>query len=515
MLKTYDRSCRNYIDGRWADASGGETVKVTNPATGEVLAEVAKSTSADVDAAVRTARERFDWWRKYPAPRRGEILFRAGEILIQRKAELARLMTMEMGKVLKESLGDVQEGIDMTYYMAGEGRRAFGFTTPSELPNKLAMAVREPLGVVAAITPWNFPLAIPTWKLMPALVLGNTVVFKPSVETAILGTMLVEVLEEAGLPAGVLNLVNGPGSVVGESLITHPDVTLISFTGSNETGRHVAVEAAKSGKRLSMELGGKNAITVLDDANLDLAVEGIIWSAFGTSGQRCTAASRIIVQRGVKDRLVERLVERTAKLRLGNGLDPNTEVGPVVNRTQLEKIDRAVQVARQEGAKVLVGGHIATGGDLVKGTFYEPTILDGVTPSMRAAQEEIFGPVTAIITVDSLEEAIQVNNQVAYGLSSSIYTRDVDRAFTAIRDIRTGLVYVNAGTIGAEVHLPFGGMRQTSNGHREAGVAALDVYSEWKTVFVDYSGKLQRAQIDVAEDSGDRSSTRAWQGAQY
>lgn len=490
---------RNYVDGRWVESSSGETFKVTNPANGEVLGEVVESTPEDVDAAVKVAERTFDWWRKYPAARRGEILFRAGEILVRRKDELARLMSMEMGKVLNESRGDVQEGIDMTYYMAGEGRRAFGLTTPSELPDKLAMAVREPVGVVAAITPWNFPLAIPTWKLMPALVLGNTVVFKPSAETPILGTMLVHVLEEAGLPPGVLNLVNGPGSTVGEALIKHPGVALISFTGSNETGRHVAAEAAQTGKRISLELGGKNAIIVLDDANLALAVDGIVWSAFGTTGQRCTAASRIIVQRGVKDRLVKRLVERTSQLRLGDPLEPTTDVGPVINRTQLEKIDRAVQTAKQEGARVLVGGHIAREGEVAKGSFYEPTILDDVAPGMRVAQEEIFGPVTAIIAVDNLEEAIRINNQVAYGLSTSIYTQDVNKAFVAVRDIRTGLVYVNAGTIGAEVHLPFGGMRQTSNGHREAGIAALDVYSEWKTIFVDYSGRLQRAQIDVAE----------------
>lgn len=492
---------KNYVDGQWVEARSGETFKVTNPATGELLGEVARSGAADVDAAVSAAARAFDAWRKYPAPRRAEIIFRAGEILVKRKEELARLMTREMGKVLKETRGDVQEGIDMTYYMAGEGRRAFGFTTPSELPDKLAMAVREPIGVVAAITPWNFPLAIPTWKLMPALVLGNTVVFKPSASTPILGTTLVQILEEAGLPAGVLNLVNGPGGEVGEALIGHPKVQLISFTGSNDTGRHVAQVAANSGKRLSMELGGKNAIIVLDDADLDLAVDGIIWSAFGTSGQRCTAASRVIAQRGVKVRLVERLAERTARLRLGDGLNPATDVGPVVNRSQLEKIDRAVQAAREEGARVLTGGKIAAEGELAKGHFYQPTLLDAVRPAMRAAQEEIFGPVTAVIEVESLEEAIHVNNGVAYGLSSSIYTRDVNKAFAAMRDIQTGLVYVNAGTIGAEVHLPFGGMRQTSNGHREAGVAALDVYSEWKTIFVDYSGRLQRAQIDVEEGS--------------
>ena len=495
---------QNYIGGHWIAASTGETFESRNPANGEVVGQVARSGAADVDTAVKAAEAAFDSWRLYPAPRRAEIIFRAAETMVRRKEELARLMTREMGKVLAETRGDVQEAIDMTYYMAGEGRRAFGVTTPSELPNKFAMAVREALGVVAAITPWNFPLAIPAWKVVPALVLGNTVVFKPSSETPILGAALVEMLVDAGLPPGVLNLVQGSGPTAGEALIRHPGVHLISFTGSNEVGQHVAAEAARSGKRLSMELGGKNAIIVMDDADLELAVEGIIWSAFGTSGQRCTAASRVIAQSGIKPRLVEALADRTASLRLGDGLDPKTDVGPVINPSQLEKIGRAVDVAREEGARVLVGGETASDGQMGLGNFYRPTLLDRVTPEMRCAREEIFGPVTAVLEVADLEEAIRVNNGVTYGLSTSIYTRDVNRAFRAMRDIRTGLVYVNAGTIGAEIHLPFGGMRQTSNGHREAGQAALDVYSEWKTIFVDYSGRLQRAQIDVSE--GEKAS---------
>ncbi len=353
-------------------------------------------------------------------------------------------------------------------------------------------------GVVAAITPWNFPLAIPGWKIFPALVLGNTVVYKPSTETAVVSSMIVSVLEEAGLPPGVLNLVQGSGAVVGKALATNPRVTLVSFTGSTEVGRELMVETAPLMKRVSLELGGKNAIIVLDDADIDLAVDGIIWSAFGTSGQRCTAASRVIVQRGVLPELTTKLVDRTRKLRLGNGLDPTVDVGPVVNQAQLEKVERYVRIGVEEGARLLVGGHRATQGDLARGYFFEPTIFGDVTPLMRIAQEEIFGPVTAIIPVDDLAEAIAVNNGVAYGLSSAIYTRNVNHAFRAMRDLTTGLVYVNAGTIGAEVHLPFGGTRGTGNGHREAGIAALDVFSEWKTLFVDYSGKLQRAQIDVA-----------------
>jgi len=487
----------SYIDGQWCPAENGETFDSIDPATGDSVGTVVRSTPSDVAAACRAAARAFDRWRLMPAPRRAEILFRAGEILIRRKEEFARLMTREMGKVLQESRGDVQEAIDMAFYMAGEGRRSFGQTTPSELPDKFAMSVRAPLGVVAAITPWNFPLAIPAWKIFPALVLGNTVVYKPSSETSVTSSMIVHVLEEAGLPPGVLNLVHGPGASVGTALARQDEVVLVSFTGSTEVGRQLTIDLAPQMKRLSLEMGGKNAIIVLDDADLDLAVDGIVWSAFGTSGQRCTAASRVIVQRRVHDALVQKLVNRTRQLRLGNGLDPDVDVGPVINRAQLEKIDRYVRIGVQEGARILTGGRIATGGGLERGFFYEPTIFDGAAPAMRIAQEEIFGPVTAVITVDSLEEAIAVNNTVAYGLSSAIYTRDVNRAFTAMRELTTGLVYVNAGTIGAEIHLPFGGTRATGNGHREAGTAALDVFSEWKTIFVDYSGRLQRAQIDL------------------
>ncbi|MBX6770723.1 MAG: aldehyde dehydrogenase family protein [Chloroflexi bacterium] len=487
----------NYIDGQWCPAENGETFDSIDPATGDIVGTVARSTPSDVAAACRAAARAFDRWRLMPAPRRAEILFRAGEILIRRKEELARLMTREMGKVLQEARGDVQEAIDMAFYMAGEGRRSFGQTTPSELPDKFAMSVRAPLGVVAAITPWNFPLAIPAWKIFPALVLGNTVVYKPSSETAVTSSMIVHTLEEAGLPPGVLNLVHGPGASVGTALARQDEVVLVSFTGSTEVGRQLTIDLAPQMKRLSLEMGGKNAIIVLDDADLDLAVDGIVWSAFGTSGQRCTAASRVIVHRRVHDELIRKLVDRTRQLRLGNGLDPDVDVGPVINRAQLEKIDRYVRIGVQEGAQILTGGRVATGRGLERGFFYEPTIFDGATPAMRIAREEIFGPVTAVITVDSLEEAIAVNNGVEYGLSSAIYTRDVNRAFTAMRELTTGLVYVNAGTIGAEIHLPFGGTRATGNGHREAGTAALDVFSEWKTIFVDYSGRLQRAQIEL------------------
>ncbi len=490
---------RNFIDGRWVEASTGSTFENIDPATGEVIANVAKSATADVDRAIEAARRALDTWRLYPAPKRGEILYRAGEITLRRKDELAREMTREMGKVLAESRGDVQEGIDMTYYIAGEGRRQFGDVVPAELPNKWAMSMRHPVGVVAAITPWNFPFAIPTWKIMPALILGNTVVFKPASYTPLLAVRLVEILEEAGLPKGVLNLVLGPGGDLGDHLVSHPGVDLISFTGSSDTGSHISEIAGRLLKRVSCELGGKNAIVVLDDADVDLSLDGIVWSAFGTSGQRCTAASRVIAHKGVAKDLVDKLVGRAKKLRLGNGLDASTDVGPVVSSSQLERVHSFIPMAEKEGATVAAGGRIPTEGPLAKGFFHEPTVLVDVKPNMRVAQEEIFGPVTAVIEVSSVDEAIKVLNSTKYGLSSSIYTRNVNNAFRFMRDAETGIVYVNAGTIGAEIQLPFGGMKATGNGHREAGRAALDVYSEWKSIYVDYSGKLQRAQIDDTE----------------
>jgi aldehyde dehydrogenase (NAD+) len=405
-------------------------------------------------------------------------------------------MTEEMGKVLLEARGDVQEGIDMAFYMAGEGRRMFGQQVPAELPNKWAMAVRKPLGVVAAITPWNFPMAIPTWKIMPALVAGNTVVFKPASYTPLLAVRLTQIFEEAGLPAGVLNLITGAGAEVGDAILAHPNVALVSFTGSTETGDHIAMECARTRKRCSLELGGKNAIIVMDDADLDLALDGIVWSAFGTSGQRCTAASRVIVHRTVERELTDRLATRVRQLRLGNGLADNVDVGPVISRTQLERVHRYIKIGVDEGAELVTGGKIVTGGELAQGYFHEPTIFGGAKATMRVAQEEIFGPVTTMIPVDSFDEALEVANGVQYGLSAAIYTADVNRAFRAMQDIFTGILYINAGTIGAEIQLPFGGTKATGNGHREAGQAALDVVTEWQAIYIDYSGRLQRAQID-------------------
>jgi acyl-CoA reductase-like NAD-dependent aldehyde dehydrogenase len=496
MATTETKTFRNYIGGEWVEASGDETFETRNPATGEVLGVFPKSSLEDVDRAVEAAKEAYESWRLVPAPRRAEVLFRVGQRFIDRKDELTELMVQEMGKVRAEAGGDVQEAIDMTYYMAGEGRRLFGQTTPSEMPDKFQMSIRMPVGVVGAITPWNFPIAIPSWKIAPALVCGDTVVFKPATDTPMLGERFVEIFEEAGLPPGVLNIVHGGGGTVGERLVKHPDVPLISLTGSREVGIETAKNAAPLLKHVHLELGGKNAIIVMDDADVDLAVDGILWSAFGTSGQRCTAASRVIAGKKVYDDLQTKLVARAEKMRLGNGLDDEVDVGPVINEAALEKIHSYTQIGKDEGATLVTGGEIATENGLDKGFFYRPTVFADVEPGMRIAQEEIFGPTTALIRATDVDEAIRIANGIEFGLSSSIFTRDINKAFRAIRDLSAGITYINAGTTGAEVHLPFGGTKQTGNGHREAGQAALDFYTEWKAVYVDYSGKLQRAQID-------------------
>src|SRR6266511_640359 len=498
MATTETKTFRNYIGGEWTDAASGETFESVSPADGETIGRFPKSSAEDVDRAVAAAKDAFADWRLVPAPRRGEILFRFAQLVSEHKRELTELMTHEMGKVRAEAGGDVQEAIDMTYYMAGEGRRLFGQTTPSELRDKFNMSVRMPIGVVGVITPWNFPIAIPSWKIVPALVCGNTVVFKPANDTPLLGEHFVELLVEAGVPAGVVNVVHGFGREVGDRMVRHPDVPVITLTGSRETGVAVLKAAADNLKQVHVELGGKNAIVVLEDADLDLALDGIVWSAFGTSGQRCTAASRVIVHRAVYDELQSRLVTAVERLRLGVGWEPDTDVGPVINKAALEKIDSYTKIGVEEGAQLLTGGEVATDNGLDAGFFYRPTIFGGVDPQMRIAQEEIFGPTTALIQVGSFDEAVQAANSVRYGLSSSIFTRDVNRAFRAMRDLEAGITYVNAGTIGAEVHLPFGGTKDTGNGHREAGQAALDVFTEWKAVYVDYSGRLQKAQIDTS-----------------
>jgi aldehyde dehydrogenase (NAD+) len=485
-----------FIAGEWVDGVSGETFESRNPAdTRDLIGRFQSGTAADVARAIRAAETAGLRWRRTPAPKRGEILYRFGALMAEHKERLARAMTREMGKVLAEARGDVQEGIDIAFLMAGEGRRLFGDTTPSELPDKWAMSIREPIGVAGIITPWNFPMAIPCWKMMPALVSGNTVVFKPSSDTPHCATLLVELLAEAGFPAGTVNLVTGPGGEVGDAIVGSPDVPVISFTGNTETGRRLATQAATRLKRVSLELGGKNGIVVMGDADLDLATDGILWSAFGTTGQRCTAASRVIVERPVVDQLLERLERRAKALRLGSGLEPTTDVGPLVNAGALEKVAGYMEVGRRDG-ELVTGGQQASGAGLEHGHFFEPTIFTGVAPMARIAQEEIFGPVLSVIPVDDYPAAVTALNQIRYGLSSAIFTRDANTAFRAMRDFETGIVYVNAGTIGAETHLPFGGTKETGNGHREAGHAALDTYTEWKSIYVDFSGRLQKAQID-------------------
>ena len=498
-MATTVRQFQNFIGGEWVDAASGDTFDSTSPADGELIGTFPKSGPDDVDRAVAAAKVAYEDWRLVPAPKRGEILFRFAQLLVTHKDELTELMSHEMGKVKAEAGGDVQEAIDMSYYMGGEGRRLFGQTTTSELRDKFQMSVRLPIGVVGVITPWNFPIAIPSWKIAPALVCGDTIVFKPATDTPALGHRFVELLDEAGVPKGVVNIVHGGGGAVGDALVRHPDVPVITLTGSRETGVEVLKTAADRLKHVHLELGGKDAIIVMEDADLDLAVDGILWSAFGTSGQRCTAASRVIVHESLYDRLATRLVERAEALTLGFGWEDSTDVGPVINRPALEKIHSYVQIGSEEGATLLTGGEVATEGDLARGFYYRPTIFGDVAPDMRIAQEEIFGPVLSLIRVRDEDEAVRVSNGIRYGLSSSIFTQDVNRAFRAMRDLQAGITYVNAGTIGAEVHLPFGGVKETGNGHREAGQAALDVFTEWKSVYVDYSGHLQRAQIDNLE----------------
>jgi aldehyde dehydrogenase (NAD+) len=489
---------QNYINGKWTDGRGGRVFDTINPANEDVLAQISAADTADVDAAVLAASAAFNSWRLTPAPLRGELLFKIGDILKQQKESLARLLTQDMGKVISEARGDVQEAIDMAYYMSGEGRRLLGYTAPVEMPNKFGMAVRDPSGVVGLITPWNFPIAVPSWKIFPALVAGNTIVWKPSPETPAISAAFAKVFEEAGVPEGVFNLLLAPGAQVGQALVSHAGVRVLSFTGSTSTGRAIAQEAARLNKKVSLEMGGKNAILVMDDADLDLVTDATLWAAFGTSGQRCTAASRLIVQKGISREIKEALHARTGKLVLGDGLDPAVQIGPVINRGALDRIAGYVALGQKEGARLMIGG--APTDFNGKGFFFMPTLFDGVMPGSALEREEIFGPVLSIIEVGSLEEAIEVNNRSQYGLSTSIFTQDVNRAFTAMRDIASGLVYINHGTTGAEIQFPFGGVRGTGNGHREAGQSALEVFTEWKSIYVDYSGTLQRAQIDNREE---------------
>lgn len=491
--KTY----KNFIGGAWVSSVSGKTFENRNPANlDDLIGKFQDSNEADVKAAVKAARGAYPAWRAMPAPVRAEILYKAGAELIKQKEAIARTMTREMGKVIKETRGDVQEAIDMTYFMAGEGRRLLGATTPSELSNKFNMTIRQPIGVVGMITPWNFPIAIPSWKIMPALICGNTAVIKSAPDTPWSVWKLVEILHEAGLPKGVLNMISGGGPEAGQPLVEHREVDIVSFTGSTRTGRLISEMCAPTFKHCSLEMGGKNVIIVMDDADIDLAVEGSVWAAFGTSGQRCTAASRLVVHKKVIKKFTQALVDRANKLRVGDGLDSKIDMGPVINEPQMEKILNYIEIGKKEGATMLCGGKRLTGAKHKKGYFIAPTVFEGVTEKMTIFKEEIFGPVTDVIECKDIDDGIRIANNTTYGLSASIYTRDVNNAFKAMRDVCTGLFYVNAPTIGAEVHLPFGGTKNTGNGHREAGQQALDIFTEWKSIYVDFSGTIQKAQID-------------------
>lgn len=488
---------KNFINGEWVASKSGETFENRNPAnTDEVVGLFQKSTADDVNDAISAAAEAYKKWRLVPAPKRGEILYKVAQRLLADKESLSKDMTREMGKIIAETRGDTQEAIDMTFYMAGEGRRLFGFTTPSEMQNKFNMAIRQPLGVCGFITPWNFPMAIPSWKMMPALICGNTVVIKPATDTPLSVVNLVRICHEEGIPAGVVNMVTGAGSKVGQPIINDDRVRVVSFTGSTEVGRKVSEGCAPKFKHSCLEMGGKNVQIVMNDANLELAVEGALWGAFGTTGQRCTATSRLIVHKDVYKKMVDMMVAKANALKVGNGLDPSVQMGPCVNQSQLDTVLSYVEIGKKEGAKLVAGGERLTGGDYDKGYFVRPSIFADVTQSMRLWKEEIFGPVLSIGVFDNFDQAIEMANDTEYGLSASIYTQDINNAYRAMRDVYTGIFYVNAPTIGAETHLPFGGTKNTGNGHREAAAATLEVYSEWKSVYVDFSGKIQRAQID-------------------
>ncbi|MFQ6062051.1 MAG: aldehyde dehydrogenase family protein [Methanosarcinales archaeon] len=483
-----------YINGEWVDSTSKETFETINPATGEILAKFPKGTSEDVFRAIDAADSAFPKFKKMPAPKRGEILLRAAQIMGERKEKLGALVTKEMGKIIVEGLGDVQEAIDFLEYIAGEGRRLLGETTPSELPNKFCMTVRQPIGVVGCITPWNFPFAIPCWKIGAALISGNTVVFKPSSLSPLCLATLVDIFEEAGLPKGVLNVVTGSGEVVGRKIVENPKIKAVSFTGGVPTGIDVYSRASKLLKAVELELGGKNPQIIMEDANIDLAIEGLLFGAFGTAGQRCTATSRLIVHEKVYDEVMNKLQKRTKALKIGNPLDPDVDIGPVVSADQEKKVLHYIEIGKSEGANLIYGGEKLKAGIYDKGYYIQPTIFEA-EHGMRITKEEIFGPVLAVIKVNSYEEAIKIANDVDYGLSSSIYTKNINLAFRAIEDLESGITYINAPTIGAEVHLPFGGVKNTGIGGREAGTTAIDEFTEIKTVFVDYSDKLQKAQI--------------------
>ncbi len=491
---------KNFINGKLIDSKSGRTFENRNPADwDEVVGIFPKSNIDDLNMAIEAAKNAYKKWRLVPWPKRSEIMRKAAEIMIEKKEALSQLMTREMGKVIKETRGDTQEGIDTALYASIEGRKFFGYTLPSELPNKSCMTRRDPLGVWGLITPWNFPIAIPSWKIFPCLLSGNTAVIKPATYTPACVGDLAQILQEAGVPDGVLNVVYGGGGEVGEGMLNHPDIVGVSFTGSSDIGKRIGEVCGKTLKRCSLELGGKNGQVVLKDANLELALDGVLWGAFGTTGQRCTATSRLILEEPIYDKFIEMLKDKAERLRLGNGLKEDVDVGPLVSESQRESIHSYVEIGKKEGAKLITGGEIYKEGECAKGWFYKPTVFIDVMPTMRIAQEEIFGPVLSVIKAKNFAQAIDILNNTVYGLSSSIYTNDLNKAHKAIEQAETGIVYINAPTIGAECHLPFGGMKNTGNGHREGGWTAYEIFTEVKSVYIDYSGSLQKAQIDTWE----------------
>ena len=478
----------NHIGGKWVESSTGRTYTITNPASNEsVLAEFQTSGVDDALKAVDAAHEALAGWANTPAPVRAGILFRAIEILRQRGDDIARTITLEEGKPLSDAQGEVKRSLNIMEYAAGEGRRMFGYTTPSELPDTVAYTTRRPLGVVAVITPWNFPLAIPAWKIAPALICGNTIVFKPASATPWSAIKLMEVFEEAGLPAGVLNVVTGPGGSVGNALVESPLVKGISFTGSTEIGTGIYSHGASLLKKVQCEMGGKNAVILLADADIDKALGGIIQGAFGSTGQRCTATSRVIVEEAIYNEFMEQLIDRTSKLKIGDGLDPEVDVSPLASKAQFDTVMEYIGIGTEEGAELVQGGHAVTGGIFNQGYYVEPTIFADVQTDMRIAQEEIFGPVLTVLKAEDLEDAIQIANSVKFGLSSSVYTKDLTQAFEYINTVESGMVHVNAPTLGGEVHLPFGGLGASGVGHREQGIEAMNFFTEVITVYIDHA----------------------------
>jgi aldehyde dehydrogenase (NAD+) len=487
---------KNYINGKWVEPKTGKYFNNINPADlSDIVGEFPESGQDDVNDAVQAAKEAYKSWKRVPAPKRGDIIRKVGDIFARRKDEIARIMTREMGKPVFETKGDIQEAIDTAYYAATETRRLFGHTAPSEMENKMNMSFRMPVGVCGVITAFNFPIAVPSWKILPAIAAGNTVVYKPSKDVPQAGVAFAEVMEEAGIPPGVFNVVLGKG-YMGNMIVEHPDVNLIAFTGSTDIGFKLGEICGRTNKKCSLEMGGKNAQIIMPDANFELAIDGVLWGAFGTTGQRCTATSRLIVHKDCYEEVISLLAEKAAQLKLGSGLLPDTTMGPVIHEKQLQTCEYYSKVGIEEGARLVMGGNRAMNGELAKGYFFEPTIFADVTKDMRLFQEEIFGPVLSISKAESFEHAIELANSVDFGLSSSVYTRNVNWAFQAIRDIEAGITYINAPTIGAEAHMPFGGVKGTGNGHREGGWTVFDIFTEWKTVYVDFSDKLQRAQID-------------------